>query len=183
MTQCTARAKRTGEQCRAQAVVGRTVCRVHGGMTPRGHALPQTTHGRYSKDLPTRLLADYEAARTDPDLIAVREELAVAKARGAELLRAIADAGNDPRRVAALWTEFFAVVDVVRALSETERRRIEAAHRVLTAEQVMLLIGALLDAVRRHVDDRKVCDAIGREFGKLVGEGEGGHRGRADDPA
>ena len=32
----------------------------------------------------------------------------------------------------------------------------------------MLLVAALVDAVRRHVDDRTVLDAIGREVERIV---------------
>lgn len=40
--QCTAKSKRTGVQCRAQAIRGKDKCRLHGGKTP-------CKHGRYSK--------------------------------------------------------------------------------------------------------------------------------------
>jgi hypothetical protein len=33
----------------------------------------------------------------------------------------------------------------------------------------MLLVAALVDAVRRHVSDRRVLDDIGREVERLVG--------------
>lgn len=96
---CTATSKRTGQQCGAWAAPGRDVCRWHGGTTPRGLAHPATTHGRFSKDLPTRILADYEAARTDPDLVALREEIAVVTAREADLARRV-----DTGEAGALWT-------------------------------------------------------------------------------
>ena len=44
---------------------------MHGGTTPRGLALPQTRTGRFSKDLPTRLLANYQAAPADPEMLAL----------------------------------------------------------------------------------------------------------------
>lgn len=141
--------------------------------------MPQTKTGFYSKDIATHLVADYEAALADPDLIAVREELAVCKARGAELLRAIAEAEGNERRVAALWGEFFALLEHVRALAETERRRLEAGHKALTSERVMLLVAALVDAVRRHVDDRGTLDAISRDISRLV-DGRGSETGGGD---
>ena len=39
---------------------------------------------------------------------------------------------------------------------------------MITTERAMLLVAALVDAVRRHVDDRGVLDAIAREVERIV---------------
>lgn len=91
--QCQAKAKSTGEQCRRRAVAGRTVCTVHGGLTPVGPALPQFKHGRYSKYLPTRMAERYQEAQADPDLLALRDEVALLDARLSVLLEQV-DAGG-----------------------------------------------------------------------------------------
>jgi len=56
VTQCTATSKRTGQRCGGQAVIGFTVCRLHGarggpktGEGKRRIALAQAKHGRRSK--------------------------------------------------------------------------------------------------------------------------------------
>jgi hypothetical protein len=41
-------------------------------------------------------------------------------------------------------------------------------QQTITSERAMLLVAALVDAVRRHVADRRVLDAIGREVEQLV---------------
>jgi hypothetical protein len=48
---CTAKAKHSGERCRAPAVRGWRVCRVHGagGGAPRGSAHPNFRHGGRSR--------------------------------------------------------------------------------------------------------------------------------------
>lgn len=84
--QCTATSKRSGEQCKGQAVRGRTTCRMHGGKQPRGAANPNTIHGRRSKFLPTRLRAAYDEARDNPDLCRLDDEIALVDARITELL-------------------------------------------------------------------------------------------------
>lgn len=71
-------------------------CRMHGGATPRGAALPQTKHGRYSKDLPTRLLATYERSERDPKLLELSSEIALVDSRIGELLQGI-DTGEAGR--------------------------------------------------------------------------------------
>lgn len=71
--ECGAKTK-SGKPCRAPAMAnGR--CRIHGGATPRGRALPQTTHGRYSKHLPTRLAALYAETESDTELLSVRQDI------------------------------------------------------------------------------------------------------------
>lgn len=52
--QCTATSKRTGQRYRKPAMIDRTVCRTHGGKTPRGVTSPHFRHGRYSILLPAR---------------------------------------------------------------------------------------------------------------------------------
>ncbi|MGC4107059.1 MAG: hypothetical protein QM753_12055 [Thermomicrobiales bacterium] len=74
---CTAHSKRTGERCGQWAAKGRTTCRYHGGTQKRGMAHPNTTHGRYSKDLPARLRERYETAEADPDLLNLTGNIAL----------------------------------------------------------------------------------------------------------
>lgn len=75
--QCNAQAKSTGERCQNPAVTGSTKCRLHGGKTPKGADLPQFKHGRYSKHMPEGLLQAYEDAKADPELLSVRQDIAL----------------------------------------------------------------------------------------------------------
>lgn len=85
--QCTATSKRTGKRCRARAMNGRNVCYFHGGMTPRGVASPHFKTGRYSKYLPDKLAEKYQLAQGDPELLGLRDDIALIDARTAELLK------------------------------------------------------------------------------------------------
>lgn len=86
MAQCTATSKTTGERCKQSAKLGSTKCHYHGGATPKGIASPHTTHGRYSKYLPTRLLERYGTATQDDQLLVLRDEIAVIESRLGDLL-------------------------------------------------------------------------------------------------
>jgi hypothetical protein len=105
---CRAKAKHRQEQCRLPVVPGMMVCRFHGGRTPRGPALPQFKTGKYSKFLPTRLLARYREAERDPELLSLHSEIALLDARIAELLGRV-DTGESGAMWETLrkeWDEF-----------------------------------------------------------------------------
>jgi hypothetical protein len=84
--QCHAKAKHRGQRCRQAVVPGMDVCHYHGGKTSRGPASPQFRTGRYSKFLPSRLVARYHESLNDPELTSLRSELALTDARLVDLL-------------------------------------------------------------------------------------------------
>lgn len=74
LTLCGAQ-NRLGKPCRRAVVPGRNRCRFHGGLVARGLANPQTITGRYSQDMPTRMLARYEDAQKDREALSIRNEI------------------------------------------------------------------------------------------------------------
>lgn len=97
MTQCTAKAKSTGERCTQPAMEGMNVCYWHGGMTPKGIASPHYKHGNRSKYMPERLAARYEEAIADPDLGSLKRNIALNEAivrEKLELLNVGGDSGE-----------------------------------------------------------------------------------------
>lgn len=155
MRQCKATSKRTGQPCKAQAMTGRDVCYHHGGATPRGRALPQTTTGRYSKDLPTRLAARYEEARTDPDLLNLNAEIQLTYALLTEALK-----GMDQGESGRLWRE---LKDTWDALQDANRTKDTDAAREALQEIGRLISRGLADAAARA----EVLDIVDRRR-KLV---------------
>lgn len=83
-------------------------CRLHGGLTPKGAALPQTKHGRYSKDLPTRLAGRFEQAMKDGELLKLNRELALLDTRVGEIIEEL-DTDGAGKMFALLqkaWTDY-----------------------------------------------------------------------------
>lgn len=127
---------RSGEPCKQRAMPnGR--CRMHGGKIPQGFALPQTKTGRYSKHLPTRMLATFDAAQADPDLLALHAEIALVDARIADVLGRV-DTGESGR----IWQDLKATF---KELQEANRVRDTA-----TAGARLNDIGSLI--TRGHLD-------------------------------
>ena len=81
MAQCTATSKRTGQRCNNAPITGATTCRMHGGtaaVANRGRGNGNYKHGRHTKDFgESKLKQRYLIAREDPDLLAMRDEIAV----------------------------------------------------------------------------------------------------------
>jgi hypothetical protein len=81
---CSAR-KYDGTVCNNFPLKGGRVCRLHGGMSPRGMRAGSWQNGAYSKYVP-RLDEKIQAARSDPELMAFREDVSLLRARLQELL-------------------------------------------------------------------------------------------------
>ena len=75
-------------------------CRMHGGANPRGLAHHSTKHGRYSKDLPTRLAGRFEEAINDSELGTLKSEIALLDTRIGEMLSNI-----DTEQYGDIWKQ------------------------------------------------------------------------------
>jgi hypothetical protein len=99
-------------------MIGRTLCYHHGGASLVGHALPQTTNGKYSKFIPTRLAAKYAAAERDPKLLSLQSELALVDARLADVLSRV-DRGESSSHWQALQGAYRAFQEACRTGDES----------------------------------------------------------------
>jgi hypothetical protein len=62
---------------------------MHGGKTPRGPASVHYKDGRHSRFLPSRMFAAYKAAGLDPELMSLRQDLALLEARIIDVLQRV----------------------------------------------------------------------------------------------
>lgn len=133
MAQCTAKAKRTGERCRAAAIIGRTVCRVHGGMSPAGTDSPSFRHGRHSKHLPKAMADAYAASVADPDVLNLTAELALLDARLGDQLARLEHVDPHALMEAVKECRF-----LLRAAEGEEEKVQRAADRLAEAAQTLI---------------------------------------------
>lgn len=90
-----------GEPCGNHAMMGKRVCRPHGGASLSGRAHPRFTTGRkskYANFLPSRMLKAYEASMDDGQLLQQRQEISLLDSRITDLLTRV-DTGESGR----LW--------------------------------------------------------------------------------
>lgn len=87
------------------ANTGMTVCQMHGGGSPNkgrpgGINKKYLQDGKYSKLLPVRMFARYEAARNDPQLLEMTEEINLLDARLSDVLSRV-----DTGEAGLYWAE------------------------------------------------------------------------------
>lgn len=116
-------------------------CHKHGGATPSGVASASFKHGRFSKHLPERLAAEYAAARRDPELLAVREDIALLSARQCDLLGRV-DTGESGEAWRSLLGAVREAQRCRRSLSKAAEAADFGAMREAAEELSGLLAGA-----------------------------------------
>jgi hypothetical protein len=84
------------------------------------------------------------------------------------LMRSMRDVVDENVAHFAAEDELRANVDMLRKLKESERKRLTDMQQMVTSEQAMLLVSALLDSVRRNVTDSGTLNAIQSEFIRLT---------------
>lgn len=105
---------------------GKTVCRMHGGLSLSGTQSPRWKHGRYSKYLPQGLMSKYDEARKDPDLLNLRDEISLNDARLKQLIEKLPEGGASHSwiELRSTWTELLnAQRAVSNALTDTDRKQ------------------------------------------------------------
>jgi hypothetical protein len=146
---------RTGEPCKTAARPnGR--CRMHGGSTPKGLALPQTTHGLYSSSLPVRLAGRYQEALADAELLELKREAALLTAFTDEQLAKLdtGETGAHWARLQEAWTEY------EKTGEKDKQQKLWRVGRLIEdgareAEAVREIRSSILDKARVAESERK----------------------------
>lgn len=117
-----------GNVCRRRPVTGRNRCARHGGKSAVGINSGQYKTGKYSKYLPARLLEKYDTASNDPDLLSLKDEIALVDSRLADLLTKIdtGDSASIFKRLHAAWKEY------KNATPETQSERLAEVGKLIS---------------------------------------------------
>lgn len=83
---CAAKSKRTQQQCRKMAMPNGK-CYHHGGVSLPGALNPAFKSGKYSKAIPARMAATYDAAVKDKRILEMQDDIALLDARVEDLLK------------------------------------------------------------------------------------------------
>ena len=206
--QCTATSKQSGKRCKNAPSIGRETCRFHGGTAKRGIDHPaiqnavSKTPGGHSKYLDVRLGDRYMTFLNDPELLSLRDNVALYKTRLTQLMQRIdtgdskrlwqdannalkeyEDAQRDPdqamavvrmkraiqelKRVIragmqdyAIWDEIFKTGENLRKTAESEHKRGVEMGALITAQQALAIVTAIMAVVAKNVTDEKAMADI-----------------------
>jgi hypothetical protein len=161
------------------------------------------------------MFAAYREAGIDPELMSLRQDVALIDARIIDVLKRVdtgeagviwqaaqaamgrfgrarankdvdgmTDALADVQRLVtqgaadyAAWREVGQLIEKRRHLVVAEQRRLTLASEMLGREQVLALMGQVVDIIRRRVPDREVLHLIARDMQAM------GHRGNGHSAA
>lgn len=161
MTQCNAKAKSTGQQCRRNAMSGSTKCYVHGGATPRGVASPHYRHGRYSKYVPKDLEAKIQELDSF-NILELADELQTQRALIAEYLERYRHGGNlEEGSISAIiaWLNSIGIM-----VERIYKIRNETA---LTGAEISYMKSRTADIVAKYIPDKAQQQAFIRDLFQL----------------
>ncbi|MBE9479626.1 MAG: hypothetical protein IMY80_06630 [Chloroflexi bacterium] len=119
------------------------MCRKHGGATPGGIGSASWKTGKYSKYIPTGLRERYESEASDPELLALNDEIALARSRLSSLLEKIGtmpDSGSTWRELRKSFNRFEAAQKAIQRLPEGAERDRKLGEASKALEQTRLTI-------------------------------------------
>ena len=67
-----------------------------------------------------------------------------------------------------IWTEIVTLTDQRRKLVESESKRLQTMQQMITSQQAMVLLAAVVDTIRKHIQDRTVLAAISQDIRTLT---------------
>jgi hypothetical protein len=109
----------------------------------------------------------YEKTVRDPRLLSLRDEIALTEAMIVDHLQDLKDETPEDQRW-CIFRKIGQLIDARRRLVETEVRHIVLAREVLTAEEAMTLVRAVVEVVTRYVPDPMDRAAVAEEISQLV---------------
>ena len=146
---------------------GRDVCLAHGGKTPRGVASPHFKTGRYSRSLPGHLVTAYEQALRDPTLMSLRDEIALTDVMIGETLSLITE--DMPwAKERKVFNQVRQLVEQRRKLVDSEVRHIVLAREVMTTDEAMALVRAMVAIVITYLPNAQDQAAIIEDLHALL---------------
>lgn len=148
---CTAKSKRTGEQCGGQAVTGKDKCRMHGGSSLSGVDQPRFKHGLYSKELQRHpeFLSLWSQAKDDPEIEDTRGEIAIDRAGLAVWLGTYGPALATGKALPVLTD----ITEKIGRKAERLQKMRLAADQAITVRHFETLVASMLEAAREVFGD------------------------------
>lgn len=146
---CGSKKRNKDELCDSPFTYANGRCYLHNGGAKSGLESANISHGRYSKVLPVRLLAQFEASLKDPDLLDLKREIALLDARLAELFALVSQGET---------AGFLLDLQAQRTRALNARTANDSATQASALTEILRLIEAGADELRRYDEIHKVLE-------------------------
>jgi hypothetical protein len=151
--------------CIKAPIEGRKRCRLHGGESLGGTQAPRFLHGLRSTYLPKGILERYDRARQDPQLLKLREDVALVEA----MLAATTARLKDDRPLTARQQQnILALVEQRRRLIDSEARRLKDLHQMISIDRYLTQMAAVGQVILKRVSNKDELAAIHRDLQRML---------------
>jgi len=135
--------------CRARKVTGYNVCTKHGAGEPhKGHLPGRPRKNRYGDALPSKILQDYENSLRDPELLALRDNIALLDAQIIGLTRRLSSIDNDSYEIIdSINDRINDLSERRRKLAQSETYRLVKLQQYITKESAIAFARAVAASV------------------------------------
>lgn len=168
---CNARTKHG--PCKKYPMKGKNRCRKHGGATPSGIASVHFKTGERSialPKLPPQWAQFYNTE--DPELVSLRQELALCRAATRSLLETTTDAmakkGDKEANLIALFAQLKPMIELYEKLVSTESRRLKDREELVQRAEFARFVKAVLLVVATYIVDRETRGKIQTDVMRLL---------------
>lgn len=87
-----------------------------------------------------------------------------------DLMSELGDILNTGSSDYVAWNRFEKTSEQKRKLVDSERKRLVDMQQMITNEELMLVLGALVDSIRQHIPDKIVLAKISEDIRRLLGD-------------
>lgn len=156
---CNARTKGRTAYCSNRAGFGTDHpgegrCKLHGGSSLSGVNHGMYKHGRRSGALPRRLLADFQQAAVDPELMSLRGDIALIDARITDLLKRV-----DSGEAGSLWRQAKTAMSNFRKAQNSKTMEAETKRQIMAES-----LSSLEQLITKGVGDYRAWDELGKSM-------------------
>lgn len=142
-------------------------CRLHGGASLVGAALPQFVNGGRSKYMPDVSAARFLEAEQDQRLFTIRQDLALVEAALVPFLKRMPKT-EQQLMPAKLEKRMLELLAERRRLIEAEANRVKTLAQTISLPQAQMLVQAVVSTIRKFVPEEDKRRAFQQELAKLL---------------
>ena len=117
----------------------------------------------YTKHLPQNLREAYVAALEDPDMLQLRDELALLRSILARKVEVLDDEDIDSATIKDITT----LVDKVGKLQSNMVDYEYKSRQVISISMIPIIIKAIIQIIRNRIGDERLASEIGQDIGSI----------------